>query len=515
MIQMTETNILVIDDEEMIRLGCKKILTDMGMKVDTAENGKIGLEAIQKKQYDMVLIDLMMPGMDGMELLRQIKQIDEKIVSIVITGYATIESAVKAVKLGAYDYLPKPFTPDELRTIATKGLQRRRLLLEADALRKERERNLLEIANERSRTATIINCMGEGLIATNRLGQLVLINPVARKMLRIKDVSIIEEYISNRLNNAELERLILETLNNGLTEESFVTKEIEFDKIEERIYSVTLAPIQEERGEMLGLAAVLRDISEEKKIERMKSEFVRLVSHELKAPTGAIEGYLNLILDGIVDEADSERLLSIIRKSRDKAVALQKLIKDLLDLSSIDAGNVARHLEPLTLKTILKEVTDFMQNEAAKKSLEINLRIPDNLPPVRGDKDDLNRLFLNLVTNAIKYNRENGEVTISVDVEGSFLVTLVQDTGIGMTKDELKDIFKDFFRAKNAFTRKISGTGLGLSIAKKIVESHHGYIEVESEYGKGSTFRVYLPLLSSALDRSMKNIHEEPSPKAA
>lgn len=508
---MTEINVLVVDDEEMIRIGCKKILSDMGMNVDIVENGKVGLDLIQKKKYDMVLIDLMMPGMDGMELLTRINQIDEKIVSIIITGYATIESAVQAVKSGAYDYLPKPFTPDELRAIATKGIERRRLLLEADALRQEREQNLLEIASERSRTASIVNCMGEGLIATNRMGQLVLINPVAHKMLKIKDASIIEKHISNRLNNEELEQLILETLKNGLTEESFVTKEIEFDKIEERIYSITLAPIQEEKGEMLGLVAVLRDISQEKKIERMKSEFVRLVSHELKAPTGAIEGYLNLILDGVVAGEDSERLFSIIRKSRDKAVALQKLIKDLLELSSIEAGNVARHLEPLNLKTTLTEVIDFMQNEAVKKSLEINIIIPDNLPPIRGDKDDLYRLFLNLVTNAIKYNQEKGEVTISTEVEGSFLVTLVQDTGIGMTKDELKNIFKDFFRAKNAFTRKISGTGLGLSIAKKIVESHHGYIEVESEYGKGSTFRVYLPLLSSGLDRSMKIVHQESS----
>ncbi|MBN1351428.1 response regulator [candidate division KSB1 bacterium] len=512
---MTQTRVLVVDDEEMIRKGCKKILSDMGMEVDMAENGKAGVELLQKNVYDMALVDLMMPGMDGIEFLQHVQQIDEKIVAIVITGYATIESAIKAVKSGAYDYLSKPFTPDELRTIITKGLQRRRLLIEADLLRKERDRNLLEIASERSRTASIINCMGEGLIATNRMGLLVLINPVARKMLRLKNEAIIEKPIKNNLKNEELENLILSTLNNGLTEETIITKEIEFDKILEQVYSITLAPIQEENGEILGLVAVLRDISEVKKIERMKSEFVRLVSHELKAPIGAIEGYLNLIVDGLVHEQDKERFYAIIRKSRDKAVALQKLIRDLLDLSSIDAGQVARHLEPLNLKKLLVEVTDFMQNEAAQKAINIQLIAPDNLPLTRGDKDDLFRLFLNLISNAIKYNRQNGHVSIGIEVEGSFLMTLVQDTGIGMKKEDLHNIFKDFFRANNEFTRKVSGTGLGLPIAKKIVESHHGYIEVESEYGRGSTFRVYLPILSSRMDRSMKTVQEESVPGEA
>lgn len=512
---MDQTKVLVVDDEEMIRNGCRKILTAMGMAVDIAENGKVGLEFLQKNPYDMALVDLMMPGMDGIELLQKIQQIDEKIVSIVITGYATIESAIMAVKSGAFDYLSKPFTPDELRAIITKGLQRRRLLVEADELRNERERNLLEIASERSRTASIINCMGEGLIATNRMGQLVMINPVACKMLRIKDDYIIEKHISNQLKNEELESLILDTLNNGLTEESFVTKEIEFDKVLEQVYSITLAPIREEKGEVLGLVAVLRDISEVKKVERMKSEFVRLVSHELKAPIGAIEGYLNLILDGIVEKSNTEKLFSIIRKSRNKAVALEKLIHDLLALSSMEAGNVARHLEPLDLKQVLAEVTDFMKNEAAKNSITINLIASDNLPPIRGDRDDVYRLFLNLVSNAIKYNRDNGDVTISIEVEGSFLVTLVHDTGIGMTRDEVQNVFKDFFRAKNELTRKVPGTGLGLSIAKKIVESHNGYVELESQYGKGSTFRVYLPLLSSRLDRSMKTVQNESSPGEA
>jgi signal transduction histidine kinase len=156
-------------------------------------------------------------------------------------------------------------------------------------------------------------------------------------------------------------------------------------------------------------------------------------------------------------------------------------------------------MEPLDIQDILVELIDLMKVEATPNNISITLDIPPLVPKIRGDKDDLMRLFTNLISNAIKYNTQDGQVIIQVSVEGLFLVVGVHDTGIGISEKEQQQIFDEFYRAKNIFTRKISGSGLGLSIAKKIAEAHFGYIGINSRLGKGSTFSVYLPLLSSGI----------------
>lgn len=499
---MKQQRILVVEDEKLIRLACESILNDMGMVVDVAPDGKKGYQLLQENVYDLALFDLFMPEMGGFDLIRKVQEIDKNSVAILMTGHATIESAVEAVKAGAYDYLPKPFTPDKLRAIVNRGLKHRQLLLEAEELRQERERNLLEIANERSRIQTIIDCMGEGLIATNLKGQLILINPIARKMLKMAGECQIGSLISDCLNNQELISLINSILSHSEIEKNLTSKQIVFNEENFIIYLCTIAPITEESGNVLGLVVMLRDISEEKKIEKTKAEFIRMVVHEVKAPLGAIEGYLNLILDGML-ENDPNRQLLTIRKSRDKARGLQQMIRDLLDFSAIEAGSIARHMEPLDIKDVLIDLVDLMKVEANANNISITLNIPPFLPKIRGDKDDLTRLFTNLISNAIKYNTVNGQVIIQAVVEGLFMVVSVHDTGIGIAEKDQQFIFDEFYRAKNNFTSKVSGTGLGLSIAKKIAEAHFGYIAVNSRIGSGSTFSVYLPLLSSGIHQQM------------
>lgn len=499
---MMQQRILVVEDEKLIRLACEEILREMHFEVDLAPDGKKGYQLLQENEYDLALIDLFMPEMGGFDLIKKIQAKDKNLIAILMTAHATIESAVEAVKAGAYDYLPKPFTPDKLRAIVSRGLNHRQVLIEAQELRRERERNLLEIANERSRMQTIIDCMGEGLIATNLKGQLVLINPIARKMLKMSGECQIGSYISDCLNNKELIELITGILSREKIETKLTSKQIIFNEENFIIYLCTIAPITEESGNVLGLVVLLRDISEEKKVEKTKAEFIRMVVHELKAPLGAIEGYLNLILDGMLD-SDPKRQLQTIKKSRDKARGLQQMIRDLLDFSAIEAGSIARHMEPLDIRDILIELVDLMKVEATHNNISITLDIPPHVPKIRGDKDDLMRLFTNLISNAIKYNIKDGQVIIQVSVEGLFLVVGVHDTGVGISEKEQQQIFDEFYRAKNNFTQKISGTGLGLSIAKKIAEAHFGYIGVNSRLGQGSTFSVYLPLLSSGIHQKM------------
>jgi DNA-binding NtrC family response regulator len=222
--------ILVIDDDHIIRFACEKTLQQDGLFIDVAENGKIGLEKLESKTFDLVLLDLMMPEISGHEVLDQIQKLDPNLVVIIITGFATIESAVETLQKGAFDYIPKPFTPDELRKIVGKGLERSRLLREAEKLRREREENLKAIAAEKSRLSTIINCMGEGLIATDSDAKLILINSVACNLLMIEEPCKIGHDIRRYLNNDELENWICDTLQKAEFPQKFLNREIIFDE---------------------------------------------------------------------------------------------------------------------------------------------------------------------------------------------------------------------------------------------------------------------------------------------
>ncbi len=484
-----EKNILVVDDDDVIRMACQLTLMADGMNVDVAENGKVGLNKIKAKRYDMILLDLMMPEMAGAEFLDFVHNYDDSIIVIIITGFATIESAVDTLKKGAYDYLPKPFTPEELRKVVRTGLERRKLL-------QEREENRSKLAAEQSRLKTIINCMGEGLIATDNEGKLLLINSVACKLLGINETKVIGNGAKGLLKNDELENWIAEILRQKNYPQKLLNREIVFDQKEQKIVAVTLAPIREKNSEISGLVLVLMDISEERKFERMKAEFQKLVAvvaHELKAPISAIEGYLDIIIKGYVSD-DIERALTYLHRSRDKAETLRNLINDLLSLTSIESGKLTRQMEKVDLGQLISEVLILLDNERKIKNLTIVKQIPANLPQIFGDKKALGFLFTNLLSNAMKYNKENGSVEISTRKEKKKLIISIRDSGIGISDSEMGKIFDEFFRSKSEAVQKISGTGLGLSIAKRIADLHDGIIRVSSKLGQGSIFEVVLPL---------------------
>jgi two-component system, OmpR family, phosphate regulon sensor histidine kinase PhoR len=486
-----DAKILVVDDEEIIRIGCLRILEETYANVSMAENGRRGWERFAQGGFDLVLLDLMMPEMSGLELIDKIRQTDTEVVIIVITGYATIETAVDAMRKGAYDYLPKPFTPEDLRGKVHRALEKRWLTQQAEQLRLERDRNLLECANEKSRTVTIINCLSEGLIATNRIGQIVLMNPMAMNIIRPKIVPVIGRTVSGMLGNPDLEQQISETLDT--VARTVTVKRMEIPTSDGRTLQSHISPIIDDRGDCLGTVTVLLDITQDKKIEKIKSDFVRLVSHELKSPVAAIAGYLNLIVDGLTTK-QPEKEKEIIVRSRDKANSLLDLINDLLDLSRADREQKAKTMSPLDMVPLLQEAVQFYQNEARKKQIALALSCPATLPLVLGDSEELGRVFANLISNAIKYTPVNGQVSVNAEKREAQIIISIKDTGIGISDEEQKKVFDEFFRGREAIAFKIAGTGLGLAITKKIVEAHRGYLELESELHKGSTFRVILPV---------------------
>src|SRR3990172_582787 len=203
-----EVNILVIDDEAVIRDGCTKILKKEGWNVDTVENGRDGIELIKNKFFDILLLDLMMPGINGMEVLQEIKSQSPSIYTIVITGYATIETAVEAMKIGAFDYIAKPFTPDQLRLVVKKALSNKALIREAEYLRAEQEKGLHAIDQEKSKIRTIMNCMPNGVLVIDKDKRIALYNPIASKLLNISGDDPIGKDVDECINCKDLSIII-------------------------------------------------------------------------------------------------------------------------------------------------------------------------------------------------------------------------------------------------------------------------------------------------------------------
>jgi PAS domain S-box-containing protein len=489
-----QTNILVIDDEQIMRDGCQRILSKDGWSVLTAENGKKGLEEIQAQpeSIDVILLDLMMPGMSGMEVLDQVRTIDPDLLVIVITGYATVESAVEAMKKGAYDFIPKPFTPDQLRIVVKRALERRALQKEAEFLRKERERSLRDIATEKSKIKTIINCMGDGVLVCDGDGCIVLTNPAASRMLMTSENSLLGNLLSQCNLNSELSKTIEESLKTKDIGYTSVSQELSLGESGEIFLRAHTAPVRNDVGETIGSVTVLQDISHLKELDKMKSEFIAMVTHELRTPIAAVEQQLTVILNKMAGEI-TEKQEQLLQRAKERTRGLLNLIKDLLDLSKIEAGKMVQYKEPLALQEVIQRVVDLMRVEAENKKLDLQFSSSPKVSLINADRNSMEGIFMNLISNAIKYTPEGGKVWVTLSEEGGFVKATVSDTGIGLKKEDIPRIFDKFYRVKTTETRQIVGTGLGLSIVKSIVDAHLGSISVESEEGGGTTFTVLFP----------------------
>jgi len=488
----TQSRILIVDDEMGIREGCKRALDSEPYVVDMAEDGEKGLEKIRKNSYDLILVDLMMPGISGLDLIKEVHQIDPEIIMIVITGFATIETAVEATKSGAYDYLPKPFSPEALIGMVKRGLEKRSLRLEAQRMQREREQRLLELASEKSRLQTIISCMADGVLVTNLEGRLVLWNASGAKMLKSKEKDKPGEFLKHYIQNKELDDSIQEVLKSQEKDISMISREIEVDK-QGTVLMANIAPIRDEKKQVLGVVSVLRDITKLKEIEKIKSQFVSMVAHELRAPLAAIKGWLEVVISGEAGGTEEQKE-KWLRRARDRSDSLLALVCDLLEINRMEAGKIAQKMESVHVKDTIVKIVEFLKPEIDKRGITVKTDFPKGLPVVQADPGDMEKLFTNLINNAIKYNKDKGSITIDAAVRNNHICFSISDTGIGISKKNLAHLFEDFFRADDDRIKKISGSGLGLTISKKIVDSHFGRFEVKSEPGEGSTFSVYLPL---------------------
>jgi len=396
------------------------------------------------------------------------------------------------MKKGAYDFIPKPFTPDQLRIVVRRALERRTLQKEAEFLRREREKSLRDIATEKSKIKTIINCMGDGVLVCDRDSCIVLSNPAASRMLKVSESSLIGNMLPQDNLHPELSKIIQETLTTAEKTYTSVSQELSIGESGEIFLRAHTAPVRNDLNETLGSVTVLQDISHLKELDKMKSEFIAMVAHELRAPLAAVEQQLTVILNKMAGDI-TEKQEQLLGRAKERTRGLLTLIKDLLDLSKIEAGMMVQYKEPLSLQEVVQKVVDLMRAEADAKKLDLEFTVPPELPLINADRNSMEGTFTNLISNAIKYTPEGGKIWVTLNEEGGFIKATVSDTGIGIKKEDLPRIFDKFYRVKTVETRQIVGTGLGLSIVKSIVDAHLGSISVESEEANGTIFTVLLP----------------------
>jgi len=486
-----ELRILVVDDEYGIREGCRKILTEEGFHVTTAVDGIEALEVFGRaNQYSAALVDLMMPRLGGLELIGRLKEIDPDLLLIIITAYATIDTAVEGTKRGAYSYIPKPFTPDELMLTIRNGLERQALALEAKRLREERERRLLEVASERSRCGTILRCITDGLLVINQEKLVVLRNNAAARILP-KASKLDVPFPLATLEDPKIEQVIDEIFEED-PGPRIVSRELDIGK---STFMLNISPVIEPNGETSGAVAVFRDITALKKLETAKSMFVSMVAHELKSPLAATEGWLNLLLSGLVKD-DPKEARHVIERSYIRVNTLRNLVSELLSITAIETGNFQLHRSSVDVSAIARQAVEAAGEKAGSKAIDLalnNLSL-DKAITALADEEALLLIFSNLIDNAVKYTPDGGTVTVRVAQNGMYVSVAVEDTGMGIKAEEMEKIFDEFYRIKSEDTVDIPGTGLGLSLVKRLVDLHQGQIEAESTAGAGSVFTVKIPL---------------------
>lgn len=485
--------LLVVDDEPGIREGCRKILTSEGFEVLTAGDGKAGLEQFTERgPFEVVLVDLQMPRMSGLELIRELRERDPDIVPIIITAHATIDTAVEGTKQGAYSYIPKPFTADELLLAIKNGLERRALSVEARRLREERERRLLEVASERSKSNTIIACMGDGILVINREGLVVLRNAAAARILP-GCAKLPLPFPLSAIESPDV-REIIGVVTGAPGGFMILSREITLGSA---TFQVNVSPVLEPGGdspETAGAVAVFRDVTALKKLETAKSMFVSMVAHEVKSPLAAAEGWLNLILSGVLkNDAAQER--KMIERSVLRVKTLRTMVAELLNLTAIQTGNFTLHRAPVEPGPVVAAVAEALRERAAERGITLAVEGAEagEVPAVLADREALAMIVSNLVENAVKYGRDGGRAEVRLLRDGPYVSVSVRDDGIGISPEDQARVFDEFYRARTEQTASITGTGLGLSLVKRLAEMHEGTVRLESSPGEGSTFTVSIP----------------------
>jgi signal transduction histidine kinase len=486
------STILLVDDEKWIRDSSQRLLRESGYDVITAENGQRALDFLSKNPVDLILLDLKMPVMGGEEFLHAMPPQHADVPVIVITGHGSLDVAVNCMKKGVYDFITKPFDIPQLLHSIERALENRNLERKAKTYQEETVQNLLELSTEKKRLETIISCIANGIMVTNKNLEVVLHNPALLRLLDVSGPVTNPVPVHAILKDETLIETLKKIQSGEPLEKEFVAQEIRVgQRVLRAISAPTLEPERHVFWTVAGAVTVLEDITLFKQLDRMKSDFVNMVAHELRSPLVSIRQLNSVLLEGLAGPL-AEKQEDFVKRGMKKIDALLALINDLLDVAKLEAGRLVQKKTAIDLSEMIEDMVLLMQLRAKEQGILL-IHSCKNMRPVVADPKNIEEVLNNLLTNAINYSPEGGKVTVTARGVGNFVEIKVSDTGVGIAPEELPKIFYKFYRVKHPKTRQVTGTGLGLSIVKGIVEAYHGSIHVESVLDQGTTFTVLLP----------------------
>ena len=347
-----------------------------------------------------------------------------------------------------------------------------------EALRDVRE----GIIQERSKLEGIMNPLVSGVIVIDHAGRVVLVNAATEKLFGLTEADMVGRWHWEAGHHYGLASLVDEAIAFGVVQK----REVQLHKPHELTVEAHITPIKESSGGIAGAVVLLHDISEWRRVERMRSDFVANVSHELRTPITALKGFAETLLDGALDDRETGRQFVEIMK--DEADRIGRLVEDLLDLSRIEAKQVQLHPTPVLASALLQKVVDTFFGQAADAGVTLSSEVLSVGCVALGDADRLQQVLINLVSNALQFTPADGSIVLSAERVGDRIVFAVQDSGVGIPAADVGRVFERFYRVDKTRSRRSGGTGLGLAIVKHIVEAHGGHVGVYSEVGRGSRF---------------------------
>ena len=532
--RLPKAKILVVDDEPGVLTTVQAVLQREGYDVDAAGDGASAIAAIGHTHYDLVLTDLKMPDVDGLAVLAEVRKRSPQTVTVVMTGFGSLGSALDAVQLGAYEYLLKPTEVSELKQAVERSLERKRLS-EIDTLYRagwtitrsldpdliadevsEAVRRVLGVANARLISLVSPHPAGNGSDSLHAVFE----DPAVLDTLRHGVVVTQRDNfpsLTSWLNNKGIASIALVP---GTAHDRLVcvlcadngSEPYEFHASAQRFLDALAGQtalalenaslISELRQNNHELEAANRKLQE---LDKLKSQFLSVATHELRTPLSVILGYNAMLaetLEGKIDDEEKETL----RESIAACKRLIRLVNSMLDITQIESGKMRMNLAPADLRQIVNSVAALFHHESHERDVHLQIELPSRLPRLVVDAERIEQVLINLIGNAMKFTERGGSITVSVHQHAGAIEVSVKDTGIGISPEDQTHIFDEFIQIRRqASNRHRHGSGLGLAIAKRIVEAHAGTIGVSSTPGAGSTFRFTIPVEATreAADRAV------------
>ncbi len=477
--------VLVVDDELFFRELIGNVLEEAGFTVRTAASAEEALSLFAAEPVPVAVVDLVLPDMVGTDLLARLREADPELAVVMVTAYASLESAINALKSGAYDFIQKPIVREDLVSAVERAAERQHLHARNRALVAELEGRLADLARVSREKEEVFRTLHDGLVLLDPEGRIRDLNPRAASLLG-KEGAL----LAGRL--FEEAAFPLEGFSPGDAPGDPSRAEVEhaFPDGHTRVLALALAPFSA-GGEGAALLA-LSDITEKRGLERRKDEFLSIVSHDLRTPLTSLKGFIELLLAGKYENGQVLReYLAILDAEADRMIGL---INDLLDLSRLDEGRMELFPEELAAEELVLYAQRSMEGLGARRGVELVLADPGGWHLLRGDRQRLIQVLTNLYANAIRFSPRGGKVETGVSSREGTLTLTVSDQGPGIPPAERERIFDKYRQLRDSAPERARGSGLGLTIVRRVVELHGGTVHVEdAPGGPGSRFVVTLP----------------------